>query len=345
MTTLWEVIDFKVQTTAQNNTSDSIFANGQMQAKVIVSIRAIIAATGANYQFTEAELKSIKLIDYYSMSELTGKWFYSFTENGYAHALPGAGAPVEPIADGTQSINFWVSSTGIEYKNIAAKISQPGEGQSTIITTTGGSFNSMVTLRAIQQTIYTTSNVTFTREDTATGKWQKQTAFGSSTHNWDQDNYYLSSNVYPFLKVDRHGVDMTGSQNGVASTSDMKDSFAYLKVGSNDISMFYMFDMEVESTVRRGLSTWNSSSTVDRLATIKINQRGNTLCLTRLRFYHGYVTWFPNWEEDTWFTIYDLYGNHGHFSVKQRGQNTISISSLNSTSLAESTAIERTAKI
>ncbi|GCB25861.1 hypothetical protein AAWM_08746 [Aspergillus awamori] len=155
MTTLWEVIDFKVQTTAPTNTTDSIFANGQMQAKVVVTIRAINASTGANYQLTDAELQSIKLINYYTKVEVTGKWFYSTTENEFAHALPRAGAPVDPIADGSQYINFWVSSTQIGYENIAAQISQPGAVQSNVVTTTGGSFNSMVTIAAIEPITYT----------------------------------------------------------------------------------------------------------------------------------------------------------------------------------------------
>ncbi|GLA32143.1 hypothetical protein AnigIFM63326_011282 [Aspergillus niger] len=344
MTTLWEVINFKVQTSAQNNTSDSIFANGQMQAKVIVTIRAIDASTGANYQLTKAELEGIKLINYYSKNELKGNWFYSTTENDFAHTLPRAGDPVEPIADGTQSISFWVSSTQIGNENIAAQISQPGAVQSTVITTTGGSFESMVTLEAIQPITYTQSNVTFTREDTAQGTWKRTSASGTSTYGWDQDNYYLSSDFYPFLKVNRHGVDTTGKENGIGSTAEMQDSFAFLRVDSTDISIFYMFDMGTAKTVTRGLSTYSFTASYFRTADIKINQRPNALCLTRLRFINGHVS-LSNWNAGAWFTIYDLYGNYGHFTVNINSQNTMSISSRNIRSPVESDSIERAAKI
>ncbi|PYI02602.1 hypothetical protein BO78DRAFT_390102 [Aspergillus sclerotiicarbonarius CBS 121057] len=329
MTTLWEVITFTVQTSAVGNASDRLYANGQMQVPVIVSIRAIIGDTGASYHLTQSELQSIKLIDYYSRKELTGTWFYSTTENVFSHTLPGSRAPVEPIADGTQSIYFWVSSTKMESTNIAAQISQPGKDQPTIITTTGGSFDSKVTLTAIQPVTYTTSNVTFTREDTAEGTWNKKQGSSTTKYNWDQDNYYLTSNVYPFLKVDRHEVDTSGYNNGAVRIGEMRDSFAYLEVGSSDVSIFFMFNMGKEATVA--------------YADIKVNQKVNALCLTRLRFFKG--AWYSDWEQNAWFTIYDLYGNSGSFWVKPEEKNTMSISSKNTRSSTEPTSIEPAAKL
>ncbi|PLB53949.1 hypothetical protein P170DRAFT_504818 [Aspergillus steynii IBT 23096] len=349
MAKLWEVTQFNVRTSARDSTSDSLFANGQMQVKVIVSIKAFLLDPDENgnsdYQLTKAELEGIKLINYYSRNELTGRWTYSTTENGFAHVLPRAGAPVDPIADGTQTIGFWVSSTQITNENIAAQISQPGKDKPTTVTTTGGIFDSMVTLEAIQPVTYTTDNVSFTREDTAEGTWRIQTGSNSSTYRWDQDNYYVSSHDYPFLKVDRHQVDTTGNDNGVVRSSDMQDSFAYLKAGKNDISIFYMFDVGKEMTVRRGLYTWSGSTTYYRYAQIKVNQRVNALCLTRLLFFSGYTSWWNNWDANAWFTIYDLYGNHGHFSVRTEGQNTLSFTSRNVRSPAEGTSVGRTVKI
>ncbi|KAH8428759.1 uncharacterized protein LDX57_006443 [Aspergillus melleus] len=330
MSTLWEVTNFSLRTSAKDSTADSLYANGQMQVKVIVSIKAKIPdpddGPAKDYTLTADELKTIKLIYYDTRKELSGEWSYSTTENDFAHVLPGGTAPAEPIADGTQAVIFWVSSTKLDHENIAAQVSQPGKDEPTIIDTTGGSYHSMVTLVTLQPITYTTSNVSFTREDTAEGTWKKKTWSATWTYKWDQDNYYLSSKFYPFLKVDRKKF----------VTND--DRFAYLRVDGSDISMFYMFNMGEEETVQRGITSTNVNTTLERRADIRINQQKNAFCLTRLRFFNGWSHWEPNWNQDAWFTIYDLYGNHGQFWVNTQGQNTLSITSRNGSTSSGPTA-------
>ncbi|PWY68692.1 hypothetical protein BO83DRAFT_379950 [Aspergillus eucalypticola CBS 122712] len=352
MSVKWEVVNFSLSTNVQNETKRDIFANGQMQAQINVTIRAFIYNTAIPYQLTESDLQSLKLIDYNTKEELTGDWTYSRVEREeFVHIMPGQSfaAPVVPNADDTQTIVLWVSSAKIGEKRIAAQITELGETLA-IVRTTGGTFESSITITARQPITYTMDNVTLTREDTAEGSWWKSVLYGQNWVNtayaWDQDNYYVTSDLYPFVKVDRYEVDINGTQQPYGNNGTyFRDAFAYMGLGNDkDVSIFFMPQMGGSSQAYRGVMATNGYNEIRSFANITVNQRKNALCLTRLRFYYGWVSWFSNWQQDTWFTIYDQYGNYGHFSVKTNASNTISIST-RYVNRADSKTINSTAKL
>ncbi|GLB11027.1 hypothetical protein AtubIFM57258_007441 [Aspergillus tubingensis] len=353
MSDKWEVANFSLSTNVQNETKRQIFANGQMQARINVRIQATIPGTDKDYQLTESDLQSLKLIDYNTKQELTGNWNYSRVEREeFLHTMPGeyTAAPVEPIADDSQTVVLWVSSAVIDDKRIGAQITELGE-TTAIVTTTGGYFDSSITIDAIRPITYTINEVTVTREDTAAGYWYKDVLYGTNWTNyryaWDQDNYYVQSKKYPFVKVDRHKVDIDGTQQPYASYNYFRDAFAYMGLGNDrDVSIFFMPQMGGSTTTTRGVLAKNSYNNIATLASVKVNQRNNQLCLTRILFGNGWVSWFSNWQQDTWFTIYDEYGNYGHFTVKTNASNTISIMTryVNRESSADSETID-TAKL
>ncbi|KAF5549499.1 hypothetical protein FMEXI_4199 [Fusarium mexicanum] len=84
------------------------------------------------YRLSPEELKSVQLIDYVTNEELTGDWTYSTTRNEFSHSISSM-----PVADSAQSpetaqnaafdnkrdtIQFWISTTEIASKEIAASI-------------------------------------------------------------------------------------------------------------------------------------------------------------------------------------------------------------------------------
>ncbi|GLA10144.1 hypothetical protein AnigIFM60653_001787 [Aspergillus niger] len=353
MSDKWEVANFSLSTNVQNETKREIFANGKMQAQINVRIQALIYGTNTPYQLTESDLESLKLIDYSTKEELTGKWTYSRDEEEeFVHTMPGqqpSAAPVVPNADDSQTVVLWVSSAMLGDKRIAAQITELGE-KPVIVTTAGGSFDSSITIEAKQPITYTMSDVTVTREDTAAGYWYKEVrvkgVWTTYRYAWDQDNYYVKSNGYPFVKVDREGVDIDGTHYG--EDDYFRDAFAYMGLGNDrDVSIFFMPQMGGPSTSERGVYARNDYNKIYSYAEVTVNQKPNELCLTRLLFGNGWVSWYSNWQQDTWFTIYDQYGNPGYFSVKTNGSNTISISTryVHSESLADSKTIESVAKL
>ena len=154
----WEPISFAVQTTTSDRVTDRLFANGNMQVPVIVTIRAM-TSTGDPHLLSNNQLRRIDLIDYYSGESLTGPWSSSWDSNEFAHTLTGTNDPVveQPTSDIPQSVRLYVTSTRIENRVIAARLTRVDSPA--VWSTNSRPFDSSVTLTAIQPVVYTTSNI------------------------------------------------------------------------------------------------------------------------------------------------------------------------------------------
>ncbi|KAF7182452.1 hypothetical protein CNMCM7691_002022 [Aspergillus felis] len=323
MAVRWEVSDMRVETSPGDHTRDSLFANGQMQVPVFVSIQALNPATGAGHTLSAAELDTIKLVDYFSpTTQLSAPWTYSGQENEFHHVLPNTASHETPQTDGSnptaayQKKTWWVSSSRVEHKNIGASIRAP---DGTVYHTGGGGPNrldSHVTITGINPIHYNMSNVQFNREDTKNGR---------TTHSnfaFDQDNYYFSSKVHRFQKVQVKGSFFN-------YPSDPPSERCYLRVsrvksGTEQSHLHYLWPMGSQQTKQAG----NKNARAD----ITINQRLGALCFTRFtlegkgRLYPDGGGWYTNQ-----FTIYDQYGNWGNFQAgHDSSSNLITMSAVNS---------------
>ncbi|UKZ66132.1 uncharacterized protein TrAtP1_007312 [Trichoderma atroviride] len=166
----WIVEHLKIQTL-----TTALFANGNMQVPVYVSIKASL--NDELYRLSQDDLCLIQLVDFYNAeNRLSGSWSYSTVENEFSHRLDGP-APTGSveISPDSQSICFWVSTTRVEDRTIAAGITQPDDSY---ITTNGGNFYSQVTLSGVSPVVYTTAqNIQISREKTERGTWGNKTFF------------------------------------------------------------------------------------------------------------------------------------------------------------------------
>ncbi|KAF7169155.1 hypothetical protein CNMCM5623_001942 [Aspergillus felis] len=304
MAVRWEVSDMRVETSPGDHTRDSLFANGQMQVPVFVSIQALNPATGAGHTLSAAELNTIKLVDYFSpTTQLSAPWTYSGQENEFHHVLPNTASNDTPQTDGSsptaavQKKTWWVSSSRVEHKNIGASIRAP---DGTVYHTGGGGPNrldSHVTITGINPIHYNMSNVQFNREDTKNGK----TTNGS--HSFDQDNYYLSSKVYRFKKVQIRG-------GYYSAPPPVEYSYVRVSKQSGPVEhsyLHYLWPIGSQQTKQAGHP--------NAKANITVNQRHGALCLTRFalkgsRLYGDIGGLFTGQ-----FTIWDEYGNSGRFKA------------------------------
>ncbi|PLB35569.1 uncharacterized protein BDW47DRAFT_119371 [Aspergillus candidus] len=327
MSVSWEVTSFAVQTTTVDQVADRLFANGNMQVPVVVTINAINPTTGATHRLTDAELQKIQLIDYHSGAVLMGTWFYSLTPNDFAHTLAGTNDPVEPTSDPPQSIRLYVSSTRIENRVIGARITQPNN---TVVTTNSTIFNSFVTLTAIQPVIYTTHNITLgEKKKAATGNWVSSFTMNNiSTHSdkdWQQENYFVTSNVHPILKADLHDY---------RTSSTLTNSFSF-QFNRHGLNIFYFWNPGLETSRQVGLRHVIQviepgrmppltvyTSTRNAVATVQVNQQRNAFCLTHMVFFDNSNWQLAPWSQDAWVRLYDIFGNYGDFYVRVR-ENTV----------------------
>ncbi|GIJ89541.1 hypothetical protein Asppvi_008483 [Aspergillus pseudoviridinutans] len=336
MAVRWEISDMRVETSPGDHTRDSLFANGQMQVPVFVSIQALKPNTTENYTLSAAELNTIKLVDYFSpTTQLSAPWTYSGQENEFHHVLPSTASNESPQTDGSnqtaafQKKTWWVSTSKVEHKNIGASIRAP---DGTVYHTGGGGPNrldSHVTITGINPVHYNMSNVQFDREDTKNGR----TINGNFL--FDQDNYYFSSKVHRFQKVQIRG-------HFFNPANDPPIERCYLRVSrykgnpfnSEQSHLHYLWLMGSQQTKQAG----NKNARAD----ITINQRQGALCFTRFtlegmgRLYPDGGGWFTNQ-----FTIYDQYGNWGNFEAGHDGSsNLITMSAVNSLLVEKSSASE-----
>ncbi|KAI9039400.1 uncharacterized protein KD926_009414 [Aspergillus affinis] len=359
MSVSWDVTSFAVQTTTADQVTDRLYANGNMQVPVIVTINAINPTTWATHRLTDAELQEIQLIDYYSGAVLTGTWFYSLTPNGFAHTLAGTDEPVEPTSDAPQSIRLYVSSTRIENRVIGARITQPNN---TVVTTNSTIFNSLVTLTAIQPVIYTTGNITLgDKKKIATGNWTLTLGINSNFTNhskdWQQENYYVTSNVHPILQADLHDY---------RTSATLTNSFSF-QFNRHDLSIFYFWNPGPETSRQVGVHHRREviqygerfgpitvySTTHNARATVQVNQQRNAFCLTHMVFFNNSNWEIAPWSEDAWVRLYDTFGNYGDFYVKVREstdengtmEHTLYLQNKNTANLTESISFNPAAKL
>ncbi|MCJ1346265.1 hypothetical protein MMC31_004480 [Peltigera leucophlebia] len=241
----------------------------------------------------------------------------------------------------SQSQVYWVSTTKVENKNVGARIMQP-DGKT--VNTHSKNFDSHVTLVGQEPITYTTDNITMTREDTANGtyRFDWQSAGDSNWYtaykNWDQDNYYISTNKHTLLKADIYVYDPDGHCNGHDDDSRLANSYAFWAPDGKNLKLFFIWNYGKEAIKTAGL--YKEATIVDwgihcgrkayAYTDIKVNQKKNALCLTRLAYDCPDTIWGQQWYYNCGFKLYDLYGNMGTFSASTSpDRNLVVISNAN----------------
>ncbi|KAM3442137.1 hypothetical protein MY4824_001149 [Beauveria thailandica] len=330
----WEVLDLSIGTSDASQQSAQLYANGRMQVVVHVWISAQLKDTHKPYNLTPDELSEIALVDYndpYSGldrdGDMGGDWQYSENPGEYTQPLPssrvaGAATDLPRLARGSQTQTYWVTTTAQENKDIAASISQP---DGTLVNTTMAGFESRITLQGLTPIVYTTD-----KDSTAVEKvFVTQGSYhcdweGSYDPYWYQDNYYFSTKQFPLHNVELHWYDRTGHDNGHDNDPCLVGAFAkqlqndYQVSHSADLNVFFIWEQGTKSPTKAGLYRKWGNITANAYANIKVDQRAQALCLTRLKFTFVFglgEIWGAQWAFNTWFIVYDIHGNSGTFEA------------------------------
>ena len=336
--TQWKLLTFRIETTTPDARTDTLYANSRMQVPVIVSIKAWDESARKAHKLSDTELEKIELIDYdVPATKLADGWSFSASRNDvFANT---ATAPLKSFNllpsfleapayksntnatsdDIPQKKRYMVSTTRVENKRIGARIQLP---DNTIVTTATSPYNFHVTLVGNPPVVYTTDTITVARVTVDKGEKvvgvynSSGTMISSSKMPWSQDNYYVSSNVHDFVKADIHGYDATGNEQGHRGDSRLANLFNYWSK-SGILRLSFIWGIATQSTKSAGLyrGTGSPNTTkVEAFEDIKVNQKSNALCLTRLAFNYNHDIWGSNWSNsDCGFTVYDRYGNAGKF--------------------------------
>ncbi|KAL6922395.1 hypothetical protein FSST1_006421 [Fusarium sambucinum] len=329
----WNVQEFSVTTTT--GTTAEIYANGRMQCPITVLIKGMDTDKQVYYQLTDAELALIELIDYDlpEGSALHGEWNYSTKENEFSHIISNSFQPVkedsaivDPTstdtigADGSesQSVRFWVSTTRLEAKKIAARIKTPFEET---FTTHSESFDYHVTVTCRMPIRYNKSNTSFTWEKIWNGKWEitdyNTMSQGTKPH-WQ--DYWLYSYFFELKGMPVFKATIDGYYNGSKAETGgpeydarMKNAFGLWR-GTDDsryLRLFFIWEMGLQTETMIGFEPETIDMGTDFVKhryhayackKIPINQRKGTLCFSQLDFYNDLIEYHvPRWWIKGWY--------------------------------------------
>ncbi|RAK89840.1 hypothetical protein BO79DRAFT_208569 [Aspergillus costaricaensis CBS 115574] len=292
--TEWEVSSLTVNTGTADGATDTLYANGRMQVPVYVSISAIDPDKNVPYSLTEAELESIKLVDYYSTStELSGDWVYSTIENEFAHS----GTTSLSLRSTSQSIKFWVSTSKVEKKSIAASVKQP-DGK--IVTTHESGFDYHATLVGNPPINYTTDNITI--QDTKSGDGS------SGSYSWSLLNYYISTNDHDLAKAD---LFIEQAESLFYNRDHMVANLYTAATPSSVYNLLYVWEYGDQAT--KLLGPYNLLA---ETPAVTVNDKKNNFCLTMMSLTYNYVRENEVFVRENHFTLYDIYGNSGKFKAE-----------------------------
>ncbi|TRX93350.1 hypothetical protein FHL15_005625 [Xylaria flabelliformis] len=332
----WSVSFLRVNTSTSDD-KDSLYANGIMQVPVIVSIKAIDENRDP-YTLSDSDLNSIELIDYNDTGKrLSDGWSYTETVNTtYSNSLPARAAlqftqvSLKQEADGSPQIKkYMVSTTKVESKKIGARIKL---SDGTWVNTHSSDYDSYVTLEGKTPVKYTLDNVKVEYEETANGtykfEWQSAWDLSWGTNNdnkWHQRNYYVSSQVHKFVNATRHGYDSTGNASGHPSDSRLAGLYAYCAPDNKNLKLSFIWDYGGGTTTKTA-GLYKEGTIVDwgvdckrrahAYPDIKVNQKSNAVCLTRLAIDCPDEIWGSKWSNDNCgFQVWDEYGNTGKFAA------------------------------
>jgi len=174
---------------APGTVTKKIYANGRMQARVIVCISCHDSA-GLEVRPTPEILETLKLIEYLGGADLGSPWSVSKGPNKYRHEMSGAGARVRRDTgesdDKVVRIERWVSCEQLDEKRIGAAITLPNGKTVKSNNPSAGGSDSYVTVEAIAPIQYGYENFRLTKVEEFSGtdrsiyKWYLGLYFGGA---------------------------------------------------------------------------------------------------------------------------------------------------------------------
>ena len=188
--------------------SKKLYANGNMQLKVVVEIKAK-DENGDPVLLSDTQLLDLQLVDAdkSSSEDLGDGWSFSIEDNNLNHTLPSASAYYSASDDSEsngeiQTRVLWVSTSTTGTKKIGATI-MSFTNQKTF--STMAERDSTVTCEGIKPIIYTPQHIDCTREVIANGKyndWSYIVAAHEDERTDKKDWTHINFYIKPFSDID-----------------------------------------------------------------------------------------------------------------------------------------------
>jgi hypothetical protein len=315
----WVVDSFSIEA-GVDGIHDDIFANGQMQIPITITLDAHQHNTetgdDVRYTLSQEEWSSLEL-ELKDGRPLPSGWKISSDENEFDHQVPSMHGKERPDIpprhrpDNKHNTAVrWLTTTKAEVQHIRASIIQ-GNGER-VTTLEGGSF-STVTITGINAIVYT-PGILVLETNTETGCWTLPLPGADGKEmKWHATNYY----VYPpppyHLKTaeviweeeepeSRRIFEVAGEHDGLYTVV----AAGWCPNDGADGHVEYRFE--------------NNTLPYDLVADLRVNERAGVPCFTHVKFESTPLTQsYSSHPGDVWFQFWDNYGNHGKFYPRVTG--------------------------
>lgn len=300
----WEVTRFEIFTNGIDRTTDRLYANGRMQVPLKIIIQAAVKdepveGQHRTYTLSKKELAGIGLKDQHLDAPLPSGWNYTHSKVGeWVDTFPDSrtfaaadDSEMSEMSDDGQVKILWVSTTAIGRKHIAA----------TIPTKVGNVQTAAVTLIAEDPVKYNMNNNNI-----------RHYSEGRDPYLSNQRNWYFSTITYPTKLAEIHS-DFYDKWD--------KASSKFWGCDENLMKSACFFQAPPESMPARLSRTrvyyiWPVISSENPPSQITVDRSQNALCLTSFDGARVGGSWMGlEILSNTWFEIFDIYGNSGRFTI------------------------------
>ncbi|WP_426575492.1 hypothetical protein ACP179_02175 (plasmid) [Xenorhabdus stockiae] len=316
---------------------DYLYANGNMQAGVFITIIAV-DANQEQVKLYDSILDTIELIKFTDSQKLPEGWSYTSIENDYSHTFPFANDTfkMENFFDLSyrkvphyksdekppyyQRKLFWVTTNNIDSIRISAKITLDGKTYKTFDQLTlkdhreGSKFTTLVGYPPI---IYHAQDlIHIIKKDFNFGEYVVKTDAREKHYKWVQNNYY----ILPKIKFGNFTIkDITVSEtyNDYYTTANNYRCFTH-HTKANDLYLWFIWGQE--RTVKDAGDNHSTKKSIDDFTyeatpkvTIVTTPRTDAVCLSRLYFQSPVHDFWDDWDNASpLFRFTDIYGNKSY---------------------------------
>nr|ACJ10120.1 conserved hypothetical protein [Bacteriophage APSE-3] len=314
------------------NLSPSIYANGRNQLPIEITAKAV-NKDGNPLKFSNNTWISILNLCFAESDKKLNRngnsgWCFTVVENQYSKEIQlGSHRSKRFLSgeDGTAIIILYVYTDDINTKRIAVSVDTPNGKHFTTADIHSGAEKMSVTVAAIQQIIYRKNMLTITPIYELEKGVNKVIYSDGYTREFDchYDNYYITIPL-PIINAIAHGYG-----NG---TTYPKWICAYDKQSNNQHMIVAHPDNTKKGTETfgfEGRATFlglDSGARFDLTKKVTFSEHDNAICFTQIAFQTGGNAWrlndgqclsnFVPYAFDTWFELFDIYGNYGKFNVQ-----------------------------
>lgn len=333
--------------------SSSMFANGRNQVPIEIKAKAVNKHNRVLHfsRDTWTQILNLRFAESDEKLSRDGKsgWCFTSTENEFSREI-GMNSMSSNIwmqlhADDSITVIMYVYTTSINTKRIAVSVDLANGKHITTADNAAGAETMSVTIVSNSEKVYNTKDLLVAKAPNLNPKkkvlavvlHEKVNGYGvGKTYKYNvnfechYDNYYVNI-PYGIERCEVHGYGDEEQNKWICNYDSEHDNqhmivaHRFRDENGHEESDEFGFTNTKSFALDTSYSTRFYTDTFDLTQNVTFNEHSRQVCFTQMTFETGADgVWIipdnvgldkPPFSFDTWFELFDIYGNHGKFSV------------------------------